>query len=563
MAWAAAKYPARRRALSAKARSAAHSVANGSYVVVAAAFAARSAGADGDDDAAQSAAAVVDFVTSLAGYGVAESDASFAESGRSAAELAGLPLWPSGPPNRAFDYWRTLKAALLAANEGWEVWTDWYEARLAGDAGHSRNEALEIARAMIPDEIWKQGPAVVNAEIKRFIAEHAGPKVAVFPTSEVPNALPGARMEFAAGNFGAPEEVPADTVMQRPPNLVLNQVAGPPPQSQHDASLPPVGPKGSPDLLTVTVSGNPSASTTPEAASLTLSTTPPDIEAIIPPQISGGSHFKLDESGRIDLVPVPPANTDVRQRELYDELGHKARELSGLGHNQLGDVSTTIEIFAEALPEEIEAVSVTRLWSRGNTLRRRLGAHEIAVGSAEPSDPARLTPLVAGRLRDLVETFNVFIAGEPEGSVLEQALLGPQERAAKRAIVVAAEPIVEALRASPDIANQSAAQELTEQIEAAQEALSATGVDSDQAVALAGNSSSNAVITLLRQGFAWLGRGAASDIKSGAYHYIGAAIVVGSIHVAPHAASFMVDHADALRAFVDTAFNNPALRASH
>ena len=62
-----------------------------------------------------------------------------------------------------------LKSALLAADQGWEVWTDWYEARLAGDAARPPNEALEVARATIPDEIWKQGPAVVNAEIKRLI----------------------------------------------------------------------------------------------------------------------------------------------------------------------------------------------------------------------------------------------------------------------------------------------------------------------------------------------------------------------------------------------------------
>ena len=161
-------------------------------------------------------------------------------------------------------------------------------------------------------------------------------------------------------------------------------------------------------------------------------------------------------------------------------------------------MSTTIDIFAEALPENIEAVSITRLWSRGNTLGRRLDAHEIAVGSAEPSDPARLTPLVAGRLRDLVETFNVFIAGEPEGSVLEQARLGPQERAAKRAIVVAAEPIVEALRTSPGVATDTAAQALTEQIEAAQDALSTTGINSDQAAELGVKTSSNFVAALLR-----------------------------------------------------------------
>jgi len=65
---------------------------------------------------------------------------------------------------------------------------------------------------------------------------------------------------------------------------------------------------------------------------------PPDTGAIIPPQASGGSQFRVDESGRIDLVPDPPANTGRRQRELYDELRHKTRERSELGHNQLGDL---------------------------------------------------------------------------------------------------------------------------------------------------------------------------------------------------------------------------------
>ena len=71
-----------------------------------------------------------------------------------------MPLWPDGAPRWAIEAWRTLKSALLAADQGWEVWTDWYEARLAGDAARSPNEALEVARATIPDEIWKQGPAV-------------------------------------------------------------------------------------------------------------------------------------------------------------------------------------------------------------------------------------------------------------------------------------------------------------------------------------------------------------------------------------------------------------------
>ena len=83
-----------------------------------------------------------------------------------------MPLWPAGRPNWASESWRGLKSALLQADQGWEVWTDWYEARLAGDAARPPNEALEVARATIPSAIWQQGPAVVNAEIKRLIAEH-------------------------------------------------------------------------------------------------------------------------------------------------------------------------------------------------------------------------------------------------------------------------------------------------------------------------------------------------------------------------------------------------------
>jgi hypothetical protein len=317
-----------------------------------------------------------------------------------------------------------------------------------------------------------------------------------------PNAMHGAGMSFAAGNFGTP------------------------------------------------------------AASLTLSPTTPDIEAIIPPQASGGSHFKLDESGRIDLVPNPPANADERHRELYDELRRKTFDLSALNPNLLGDLSAPINVFLGALPENIEAVSITRLWSRGNTLRRRLGAHELAVGSDEP-DPARLPPLVAGQLHDLVDTLNVFIAAEPKGRELDEDRRGPQERDADRAIVNAFKPIGQALRAAPDVATPAAVEALTEQNEAAQDALSASGVDSDQAVALAGKSDINASIGLLSSGAAWLGRGAADDVKSGFYRGIGntaakAAIgggAVGGVAVAV----FIAHQATALKGFVDVAFHDSGL----
>lgn len=60
------------------------------------------------------------------------------------------------------------------AGQHWEVWTDWYDARLAGDAARPPIEALEVARLKIADEIWRQGPAAVNAEIQRLIDGHKG-----------------------------------------------------------------------------------------------------------------------------------------------------------------------------------------------------------------------------------------------------------------------------------------------------------------------------------------------------------------------------------------------------
>jgi hypothetical protein len=97
-------------------------------------------------------------------------DATRVEEGAAASDIAGLSLWPQPQslPGRLRFLWEGLHAELLVAKQDWDVWTDWYEARLRGDPVM---ENLEIARATIRDEIWNQGPAVVNAEIRRLIEE--------------------------------------------------------------------------------------------------------------------------------------------------------------------------------------------------------------------------------------------------------------------------------------------------------------------------------------------------------------------------------------------------------
>ena len=123
-------------------------------------------------------------------------DATRVEEGVAASDIAGSPLWQRqrfhyqffGPddirdhfnrspvaelvneqPDQLQSSWQELKAALLAAKQDWDVWTDWYDDRLDGRV---RNEERELAYVRIDDALWKQGPAIVNAEIKRRIEEH-------------------------------------------------------------------------------------------------------------------------------------------------------------------------------------------------------------------------------------------------------------------------------------------------------------------------------------------------------------------------------------------------------
>jgi hypothetical protein len=94
------------------------------------------------------------------------------ENGLGARELASQSLWSEALSKSDEPLWAKMKADLIARDEYWEVWTDWYEARLKGRPVF---DALEVARTDVADDIWKQGPKVANAEIKRLMEEHSKP----------------------------------------------------------------------------------------------------------------------------------------------------------------------------------------------------------------------------------------------------------------------------------------------------------------------------------------------------------------------------------------------------
>ena len=279
-------------------------------------------------------------------------DAGLLSERFSAVTLANSKLWPGDVPNWVRESWGELRFGVLDADEHWEVWTDWYDKRLAGDT--TTNQRWEIALYKIDNKIWDQEPKAVNAYIKEFLEE---------------------------------DEIFQDAL------------------SDENES-------------------------------------PPDPEAI-PRQAPAASQFTLDREGRIDLLADAPLS-DGTQHEIYEELHYKVFAMSELGHNQLGGISEPVSRFLAAAPERIEDVSITRLWSRGNTLRRRLKAHDTAVASADPTDPAILSTSAAEHLRDLVDTYNVFIVGDPTGRELDQVRFGPQERNAANAILKLAVTITEA-----------------------------------------------------------------------------------------------------------------------
>lgn len=227
--WVAGTWPVHGVEVRAAARAAANAVVRvrrgaGAAAAADAADAAAYAVAttDAADVAANAAAAVVAgaYAASVSAgfadiWAVVSRDASELDARipvkRDASELARQSLWFGEPPRRVMGNWIKLKKVLLDRDNDWEVWTDWYDARLRGDAA---NEDLELARVMIDDEIWAQGPKVVNAYIKELIAQYT--------TQLEPDRKPGAtRAELAEVVSPAPSLSP-DELLDAGPNAVYD-----------------------------------------------------------------------------------------------------------------------------------------------------------------------------------------------------------------------------------------------------------------------------------------------------------------------------------------------------
>ncbi len=95
-------------------------------------------------------------------------------SEETAAGLSEKALWLGGTPVWASRRWAGFRDR-LPHTESWQVWIEWYEARLAG---RKLDAVLEIMLLTIPDEDWAQGPAHVNAIIADLTKSLSNPRVA-------------------------------------------------------------------------------------------------------------------------------------------------------------------------------------------------------------------------------------------------------------------------------------------------------------------------------------------------------------------------------------------------
>jgi hypothetical protein len=248
VAWAAAKYPAHDTELRPAAAAAAAAAAPAGFDDAAAAAAADAAAAAAPAAAAAAAvfaAAAPDALAATAAdaalaaaddamWHSVSADALTITAGGFSANLASERLWPSGDPDGIAARWAMLRRMLPELRQDWEVWIEWYEARLRGgltwpELTSETNEALDVAIASLPDALWKRGrPEEVNSEIAILVAlgRERGAEAVGAHSGELrsryaaPEESEGGLAE--ASDLDAPAEVPEvgseATEVSAPPN---------------------------------------------------------------------------------------------------------------------------------------------------------------------------------------------------------------------------------------------------------------------------------------------------------------------------------------------------------
>ncbi|MEO9530288.1 hypothetical protein [Roseibium sp.] len=270
--------------------------------------------------------------------------------------------------------------------------------------------------------------------------------------------------------------------------------------------------------------------------------------------------FTITNDDLIDIRPDPPTlNEEIDQSAtaFYGELRRKVSDLQHLGHNNLGELSQSVDRFCNALPSEIGAASITLIWSCGNTLRAALRSHNNAVQSIDPH-PDKLEHGCAAKLEDVVETFNIFIATDIKGRAIDQLRLGPKERAEYDEAMKLISPAAEA---ASHAATNAAELQIRTHINNAANARA--GIDGDQAVALSSNSIQNLIISTIKDTFWKIRKTIGKDFsdlwktsRRLGYTTLGAVV----INKYPPFAKFLKTYAPEISQFLELTSQNPIVK---
>ncbi len=176
---AVAKYPSKNDELSSYVAAAAYAAKIAGRKAYIASRAADAVDTNDADDTASIAADTVSHAAQDVGsnipiYDFAAADARLINDGGSVLILAKQPLRIDRTFEWASGLWPRLETSLHNLENGWDVWTRWYDAVLEGKPTPG-GEELDIFRVTLNSEgDWSKGPAHVNALIKVKEEEIAG-----------------------------------------------------------------------------------------------------------------------------------------------------------------------------------------------------------------------------------------------------------------------------------------------------------------------------------------------------------------------------------------------------
>lgn len=162
-------------------------------------------------------------------------------------EFALTPLWPRGAPNAFTQPNDDFRALMRAEPEAWSFWLRWWE---AVELGKPLPSPLLRHIALIPDDIWQQGPKAVAVAIAEIEARHdllrqvtdlrqqvaALQAVVLAPGAAIAHRshnhppelvdLPAELVQHAASLLPPLQQAEAELVKPQPNRAVLRKLAG-------------------------------------------------------------------------------------------------------------------------------------------------------------------------------------------------------------------------------------------------------------------------------------------------------------------------------------------------